>query len=908
MFLVLLLFLFAGSVVAAESNTTQNVMEDNYVQSSNQETNVIQSADDNSNVDVYSVENNVISGDKSKNVKQATYSVNNYDDMYNILTSNKNQKSIEINLMGSKIYNVTKPLAINNSVYATNIVINGNGHTLDAKNKKVFMNISYAKTVTLNNLTITNTNYKGQSTFSNNGTLTLNNCNFTDCSIREGGLIFNRATLYMQDCIVKNTIKDTEEFIITYPNARGMLTNYGAAYITDSTISNIASSSASLVDNYGYLYLKSNSLNNSATDFGSIISHIYSVAVIENNLFSNCTSTYGGVISNHGIITLKGNRFYSNRASIGGVLYNNGNVSFTSNVLRDNEATLAGCIYNEVFIDKNTNEVYGFINCTKNTFTSNRASIGAVLSNYANITFEGNIIGNNHATDDAFFENDGKNGGTAVIDNNAYMNIYNNTFNSNTAKSAAVLYNRGNVSFVRNNLSSNYVDGDKSFVIENYGRINITKSYFNNNTDNYRDMLIYSSNKNYNISRNTYLNNRLNNTIKTSISNNTIIVQITLRDIYNSTVYNGSIMLYSNGRFNNNASVSNGQSKISVLTKNVYKSNNNMTINYVSQDKHYLNTTISFKYNSNFTSYVTINDIKNVTAGRVLTVNANILDKNSKPINEGYVIFKYNGLTIKDNNSQTVKVNVKNGKITYNYIIANNTKTSTPSIEVVYTGTDKYEESRMLKYFNVTNKATIVVTTNQSTVKMDQKIKFIATVKWDSIAVNTGFVIFKINGVTVKDAKNNTVRAYLKNGVATYDFTIPDGWSAKPNKLSAVYSQLTYTRLENKTYFSLNKTQAHFNLTNITAKQNKTATIKGGLLDEYNHSVCGVSTAIIKIDGVSYLNENGKLQVYAIVNGSVDIKFRVPIDLKKGNHTIEVVTGTRNAYIGTRTQITLTVQ
>jgi hypothetical protein len=191
---------------------------------------------------------------------------------------------------------------------------------------------------------------------------------------------------------------------------------------------------------------------------------------------------------------------------------------------------------------------------------------------------------------------------------------------------------------------------------------------------------------------------------------------------------------------------------------------------------------------------------------------------------------------------------------------------------------------------------------------MDQKIKFIATVKWDSIAVNTGFVIFKINRVTVKDAKNNTVRAYLKNGVATYDFTIPDGWSAKPNKLSAVYSQLTYTRLENKTYFSLNKTQAHFNLTNITAKQNKTATIKGGLLDEYNHSVCGASTAIIKIDGVSYLNENGKLQVYAIVNGSVDIKFRVPIDLKKGNHTIEVVTGTRNAYIGTRTQITLTVQ
>lgn len=852
---------------------------------------------------------NIESIDKSsKNIKRTSYSVNNYEDMYNLIASNITQKSIEINLKGSSKYALTKPIVFNNSIYASSITINGNGHTLDAKNKNIFMNISYAKTVTINNLTIINTNYKKSSTFSNNGTLTLNNCNFTDNSIKEGGLIFNRATLYMDKCRIRNSIDDLEEFIISYPNAKGTIINYGAAYITNSNISNIASSSASFVDNYAYLYLKSNYLNNSASDFGSIVSHIYSVAVMEDNIFSNCTSTYGGVISNHAVITVKNNKFYSNRASVGGVLYNNGNVTFTSNLLRDNEASLAACIYNEAFADKNTGDVYGFINCTKNTFASNKASIGAVLSNYASVNFEENTVNSNLASDEAFFENDGKSGGTAIIDNNAWMNIRNNKFNSNIAKSCAVLYNRGNVSFVKNNLTSNRVLGSDSFVIENSGRINITNSYFNNNTDNLRDMLIYSSNKNYNISGNTYLNNRLNNSIKTSIVNNTIRVQVKLRDIYNSTVYNGSVVLYSNGRLNNNASLTNGVANVDVLTKNVYKTNNNMTLNYVSLDKHYLNTTTNFKYNSNFTSYVTVNNINDVTAGCILTVNANILDKNGKPINEGHVIFKYNGLTIRDNNSQTVKVDVKNGKVTYKYAIANNTKTSNATMEVVYTGTARYEESRMMKDFKVINKATIVVTTNQTTVKMDEKIKFIATVKWDSKVVTKGFVIFKINGVTVKDAKNNTVKAYLKNGVASYDFTIPDGWSAKPNKLTAVYSELTYTRLENKTYFSLNKTQSHFNLTNITGRQNKTVTIKGGLLDEYDHSVCGTSTAIIKIDGVSYLNDNGKVKVYAIVNGTVNINFRVPVDLKKGNHTIEVVTGTRNAYIGTRTKIILTVQ
>lgn len=900
---VIILFLFAGSVAATESQNNVTV-GDNTVKLDAEDNPIITAKNtmDDSHSNIESIDKS------SKNIKRTSYSVNNYEDMYNLIASNITQKSIEINLKGSSKYALTKPIVFNNSIYASSITINGNGHTLDAKNKNIFMNISYAKTVTINNLTIINTNYKKSSTFSNNGTLTLNNCNFTDNSIKEGGLIFNRATLYMDKCRIRNSIDDLEEFIISYPNAKGTIINYGAAYITNSNISNIASSSASFVDNYAYLYLKSNYLNNSASDFGSIVSHIYSVAVMEDNIFSNCTSTYGGVISNHAVITVKNNKFYSNRASVGGVLYNNGNVTFTSNLLRDNEASLAACIYNEAFADKNTGDVYGFINCTKNTFASNKASIGAVLSNYASVNFEENTVNSNLASDEAFFENDGKSGGTAIIDNNAWMNIRNNKFNSNIAKSCAVLYNRGNVSFVKNNLTSNRVLGSDSFVIENSGRINITNSYFNNNTDNLRDMLIYSSNKNYNISGNTYLNNRLNNSIKTSIVNNTIRVQVKLRDIYNSTVYNGSVVLYSNGRLNNNASLTNGVANVDVLTKNVYKTNNNMTLNYVSLDKHYLNTTTNFKYNSNFTSYVTVNNINDVTAGCILTVNANILDKNGKPINEGHVIFKYNGLTIRDNNSQTVKVDVKNGKVTYKYAIANNTKTSNATMEVVYTGTARYEESRMMKDFKVINKATIVVTTNQTTVKMDEKIKFIATVKWDSKVVTKGFVIFKINGVTVKDAKNNTVKAYLKNGVASYDFTIPDGWSAKPNKLTAVYSELTYTRLENKTYFSLNKTQSHFNLTNITGRQNKTVTIKGGLLDEYDHSVCGTSTAIIKIDGVSYLNDNGKVKVYAIVNGTVNINFRVPVDLKKGNHTIEVVTGTRNAYIGTRTKIILTVQ
>lgn len=849
------------------------------------------------------------SENSSKNLKSATkYDVNNYTELYKAVNTNTSDKTITINLKGDSKYVITNPIVFNKSYTFDTIIINGNGRVIDGSNSKIFMNISYGKTLSITNVTIQNTYGAKSSTFSNNGTLNLTNCIFSNDCLKSYGLIFNRGNLNVLKCTVNNNITDGDEFITSYPDARGIITNYGAASIKSSKIYNIASSSASFIDNYGYAYISGCNIINSTSDFGCILSHIYSVAVIEKNTFRNLQSTYAGVISNHGVITVKSNNFTSNSASIGGVLYNQGNVSFTSNILTGNNAALGGVIYNEFYVDKNTGDVYGYIDCSNNTFSKNTANIGAIISNSGSITFTNNSIKYCLADNSTFFEANNKTSGTGIIENSGTINITYSNFTLNNASRGAVVYNTGNLSIKNSRIISNLATNTSGFVIENYGLLNVRNSYFNNNTDNTRDMLIYSSNKKYNISQNTYLNNRLNNTIRTSYKNNTIYVNVTLRSIYNSTVDNGSIILYSNGQKNNNATLKNEKAQVDVLTRNVFKTNN-MTVYYVSLDKHYLNTSYNFTYNSNFTSYVTINPIGTVVAGDMFTINANVLDKNNKSIKKGYVIFKVNGITLKNSDGSNMEIYLSDSKASINYTTLNNTKTGTYTVEVIYSGYgDEYISTRVLEYYNIENRATITVVTNQSTVKMDQQIKFTATLKRDGVAITEGFVIFKINGITLNDTSGKQARIYLNSrGMASFVFTIPDGWSAKPVKLTVVYSKLTYLRLENKTYFSINKTETHFNVSDVSGTKNKNTTITGQLLDEYDHVVLGTNAVAIKIDGKTLLKSNGKTQYFAVINGTVNISFKVSDSLDSGEHTIEIVTGDRNAYLGTRSQIILTV-
>ena len=196
-----------------------------------------------------------------------------------------------------------------------------------------------------------------------------------------------------------------------------------------------------------------------------------------------------------------------------------------------------------------------------------------------------------------------------------------------------------------------------------------------------------------------------------------------------------------------------------------------------------------------------------------------------------------------------------------------------------------------------------IVTTSENITKMGNNITFTANLKVDNKAINTGYVIFKLNGVTVKDKNNQTVKAYLRNGIASITFTIPDGWSAKAVKLTSVYSKSNYGRIENKTYFNLTRPDTHMQLPNITSNS-RTIRIYGVLLDEHNHNVVGENTFAVKVSGLT-LKTKGTAMIFKVINGTINIEVTLPDYYKAGNHTVILSTGTRGAYNGCRGSCTL---
>lgn len=71
--------------------------------------------------------------------------------------------------------------------------------------------------------------------------------------------------------------------------------------------------------------------------------------------------------------------------------------------------------------------------------------------------------------------------------------------------------------------------------------------------------------------------------------------------------------------------------------------------------------------------------------------------------------------------------------------------------------------------------------------------------------VNTGKVIFKLNGKTLKDDEGNTIISEVKNGIATIEYMIPSNYSAKDYILTAVASDDKYNRMEANSTLTVTK-------------------------------------------------------------------------------------------------------
>ena len=264
---------------------------------------------------------------------------------------------------------------------------------------------------------------------------------------------------------------------------------------------------------------------------------------------------------------------------------------------------------------------------------------------------------------------------------------------------------------------------------------------------------------------------------------------------------------------------------------------------------------------------ITINPIKS-SIGNMTKITANIIDENGEKVTGGKIIFKINGITLKDNAGNTLYADVKDGIASLNYKVQNGWIKNTTYIEAVYSGNHKYSEART-KATDILDispgKTTITLDKTSISAKAGQTITLRAKVlDANGDRVNSDRVVFKLNGKTLKDEKGNTLYAQVIDGEAVLDYTIPATFTAGTYNLTAVFGGSYYQRSETGGTIILEKKGVTINSDKITTTDGKT-TIKATITDETGELLVRSTKIAIKVNGITILNNatsnNGKIDV-----------------------------------------------
>ncbi|AWX31620.1 hypothetical protein AW729_00330 [Methanosphaera sp. BMS] len=294
--------------------------------------------------------------------------------------------------------------------------------------------------------------------------------------------------------------------------------------------------------------------------------------------------------------------------------------------------------------------------------------------------------------------------------------------------------------------------------------------------------------------------------------------------------------------------------------------------------------------------------------GENITLKATITDTKGNLLNGGKVVFKLNNMTLKDSNGKTIITRVKNGTAEISYFIPYTYQAKTHNITAVYEGNGQYIGSRSnptsLDLKQREAKLTLTSTSNK---KVGENITFNVTVtdKQDQTRRVNGYVIFKINGLTLKDKNGQTIMVEIKDNKAIYNYTVGLYLSARTHTITALLVNNTYTRSQNNTTFNITRTTTIIQLDTPILNNNQVQ-VTGQLLDQTNHPIPGTTMALAKLNGLTIKNTTGDSQYYMINDGKINITLP-EYNYKRDSYTITVVTEQRGSYTGARKNITLTI-
>ncbi|WP_304123402.1 hypothetical protein [Methanosphaera cuniculi] len=172
-------------------------------------------------------------------------------------------------------------------------------------------------------------------------------------------------------------------------------------------------------------------------------------------------------------------------------------------------------------------------------------------------------------------------------------------------------------------------------------------------------------------------------------------------------------------------------------------------------------------------------------------------------------------------------------------------------------------------------------------------LSLISKVTSNESFVDESVVIYKLNGVTLKDEDGNVIKANVKDGMASLDYELPGITTAIDYKLTSVYvSNFYYNRCEEVKTITVPKIAIpSISLNDNVISKGQNLSISTTLKDVYNDTLRGISNIDIKINGNSVMKT-------AIMNGKLDVT--IPTDkLKAGNYEVIIIIKEGSKYFGT---------
>ena len=331
------------------------------------------------------------------------------------------------------------------------LVINGNGHFIDARTKACIFNIS-SDNIIIKNVKFKNAySYEEGSAISHEGErLEIIGCEFkANAAFENGGAIV---------CGWNSDLKITDcSFIENHASEGGAICNYnGKVSVSRSEFnSNTSQKSGGAIANLGYGILETDETEfkaNHADKNGGAIINFAELTLNNSKFHRNSTRNDGGAINNQrdANLKIKDTEFESNEAEkYGGAMINYGKTDLRNSKFKQNSATNDGGAI--------SNQKIGSMDITHTEFTGNYAEIvGGAIINFGDIclkdsTFKGN---NTHLS------------GGAINNQTGRVNIINNIFkDNNSQKNGGAIINWKNINIKDSRFENNTTDGDGGAII-----------------------------------------------------------------------------------------------------------------------------------------------------------------------------------------------------------------------------------------------------------------------------------------------------------------------------------------------------------------------------------------------------------------------------------------------------------